>query len=96
VVASLTKLPVTALLSHLHYDHTGNFHRFADRALPDLPLLRAFDKEGVFMAPEDMFFGNHENMIWEPVAIRQWWADRPSHRSRRQLARNHRDAWPFT
>ena len=73
VVASLTKLPVTALLSHLHYDHTGNFHRFADRALPDLPLLRVCDKEGVFTAPEDMFLGSHENMIWVPVAIRQWW-----------------------
>jgi hydroxyacylglutathione hydrolase len=73
VVASLTKLPVTALLSHLHYDHTGNFHRFADRALPDLPLLRACDKDGVFMAPEDMFFGSHENMSWVPVAISQWW-----------------------
>ncbi len=73
VVASLTDKPVTALLSHLHFDHTGNFHRFADRALADLPILRACETDGRFIAPESMFLGSCENMDWVPVTIRQWW-----------------------
>lgn len=73
VVASLTERPVTALLSHLHFDHVGNFHRFADRALADLPILRACDRDGVFIAPEEMFLGSREDMAWAPVSIGQWW-----------------------
>jgi hydroxyacylglutathione hydrolase len=73
VVASLTDKPVTALLSHLHFDHTGNFHRFGDRALADLPILRACETNGVFIAPEHMFLGSYENMSWAPVSIGQWW-----------------------
>jgi glyoxylase-like metal-dependent hydrolase (beta-lactamase superfamily II) len=38
VVRSLTKLPVIALPSHLHFDHTGNLHRFPHIALADLPV----------------------------------------------------------
>ena len=73
VVASLTNRPVTALLSHLHFDHTGNFHRFADTALADLPILRACESDGVFVAPEDMFLGSYEAMDWVPLPIRHWW-----------------------
>lgn len=73
VVQSLTNRPVTALLSHLHFDHTGNFHRFADTALADLPILRACETDGQFVAPEHMFLGSYENMNWVPVSIRQWW-----------------------
>lgn len=73
VVASLTDLPVTALLSHLHYDHTGNFHRFSDTALADLPILRACERDGLFHAPENMFLGSCENMVWVPMSIRRWW-----------------------
>ena len=73
VVASLTDRPVTALLSHLHFDHTGNFHRVADRALADLPILRACVADGMFVAPEHMFLGSYENMRWVPVTIGQWW-----------------------
>jgi len=73
LVASLTDRPVTALLSHLHFDHTGNFHRFADTALADLPILRTCEKDGLFHAPEEMFLGSYENMVWVPCAVRQWW-----------------------
>lgn len=74
VVASLTQKPVTALLSHLHFDHTGNFHRFTDRALTDLPILRAcVGGDGMFVAPEPMFLGSYENMRWVPMSIGQWW-----------------------
>ncbi|WP_119272545.1 MBL fold metallo-hydrolase [Taklimakanibacter deserti] len=73
VVASLTDRPVTTLLSHLHFDHTGNFHRFADRALPDLAILRACVRDGVLVAPEELFFGSLEDMVWVPVDIGHWW-----------------------
>jgi hydroxyacylglutathione hydrolase len=73
VVTSLTDKPVTALLSHLHFDHTGNFHRFADTALADLPILRVCEKDGLLHAPEEMFLGSYENMVWVPHAVRQWW-----------------------
>jgi hydroxyacylglutathione hydrolase len=73
VVASLTDRPVTALLSHLHFDHIGNFHRFAETALADLSILRACERDGLLYAPEEMFLGSYENMTWVPHAIRQWW-----------------------
>lgn len=73
VVRGLTDKPVTALLSHLHFDHTGNFHRFADTALADLPILRACEWEGLFHAPQDMFPGALDNLSWTPMPIRQWW-----------------------
>jgi hydroxyacylglutathione hydrolase len=73
VVASLTDRPVKALLSHLHFDHTGNFHRFPDRALADLPVLRACVTDGILIAPEEMFLGSYENMTWIPVSIGNWW-----------------------
>jgi glyoxylase-like metal-dependent hydrolase (beta-lactamase superfamily II) len=72
VVASLTDKPVTALLSHLHFDHSGNFHRFEDTALADLPVLRACEKDGVFHAPDDMFLRSLTNVDWVPREIRQW------------------------
>ena len=41
VVTSLTDLPVVFLPSHFHYDHVGNGLQFAQRAVVDLPWLRA-------------------------------------------------------
>ncbi|MEM1411558.1 MAG: MBL fold metallo-hydrolase [Pseudomonadota bacterium] len=41
VVATLTELPVLFLPSHFHYDHVGNGLDFAQRAVVDLPHLRA-------------------------------------------------------
>jgi len=74
VVQSLTDRPVTALLSHLHFDHTGNFHRFADTALADLPILRDSMRDGLFHAPEEMFLGARDGVSWTPMAIGQWWS----------------------
>ena len=48
VVRALTALPVEVLPSQIHFDHTGNLHRFDDIALPDLPLLRRQVRDGVF------------------------------------------------
>ena len=73
VVASLTDKPVTALLSHLHFDHSGNFSRFADTALPDLPILRACERGGLFRPTDDLYLTADADVPWVPHAVRQWW-----------------------
>src|SRR3954451_12381975 len=57
VAASLTELPVTAMPSHLHYDHTGNLHRFSNLAMADLPVLRACELDGLVYATDDLYRG---------------------------------------
>jgi glyoxylase-like metal-dependent hydrolase (beta-lactamase superfamily II) len=41
VLATLTRLPVTAIPTHLHWDHTNGLQHFTSIALIDLPQLRA-------------------------------------------------------
>lgn len=73
VVRLLTKLPLIALPSHMHFDHTGNLHRFQKIALADLPVLRACSRDGVLHATDDLFRGFLEGMVWKPVRISEWW-----------------------
>lgn len=73
VVRALTRLPVIAFPSHLHFDHTGNLHRFQNIAMSDLPVLRACMRDGVFHATDDLFRGFLEGMVWKPVKISEWW-----------------------
>ena len=72
VVRALTSLPVTALPSHMHFDHTGNLHRFDTIAMADLAVLRACERDGVFHASDDLFRGFKEGMAWTPVRVKQW------------------------
>ena len=44
VVAGLTKLPVTVLNSHTHFDHTGGNAEFSDILAEDTPFTRANEK----------------------------------------------------
>ncbi len=74
VVRALTTLPVTALPSHMHFDHTGGLSAFGTIAMPDLPVLRACDRNGVFHASDDLFRGFREGMVWKPVHVHQWLA----------------------
>jgi hydroxyacylglutathione hydrolase len=73
-VKYLTSLPVTALPSHMHFDHTGNLHRYENIALADLPVLRACEKNGIFHASDELFLGYYEGMAWKPVRVSQWLA----------------------
>ncbi len=73
VAESLTALPIIAFPSHLHFDHTGNLHRFDKIALTDLPVLRQSTNDGLFHAPDDLYLGAWENMTWTPISIAHWW-----------------------
>ena len=71
-VRKLTTLPVTALPSHMHYDHTGGLSGFRNVAVADLPVLRACDQGGWLMPREDLYVGWWEGMSWTPVNIARW------------------------
>lgn len=73
-VRKLTTLPVTALPSHMHFDHTGGLAGFRNVAVADIPVLRACDSQGWLMPTDDLYVGWWEGMIWTPVKIGQWLA----------------------
>lgn len=74
VVRKLTTLPVTALPSHMHFDHTGGLSGFGNIALPDLPVLRSCIRDGMLMPPDDLYVGYWEGMSWTPARPAHWLA----------------------
>jgi glyoxylase-like metal-dependent hydrolase (beta-lactamase superfamily II) len=73
VVESLTPLPVIAVPSHLHYDHTGNLTRFKRVALPDLPILREGITNGFFLPTDKQHHGKRENIPQPKFRVTEWW-----------------------
>ena len=73
-VRKLTTLPVTALPSHMHFDHTGGLAGFGNIMLPDLPVLRACMRDGWLMLTDDLYVGYWEGMRWTPVKPARWLA----------------------
>ena len=72
IVRQLTSLPVEALPSHLHFDHTGNLARFTDVALPDLPALRGQVHDGRFAFGFYQYLGFVEGSK-RPSFHVSWW-----------------------
>lgn len=72
VAASLTSKPLVALPSHMHFDHTGNLHRFSHIAFADLPMLRANERDGLLHATDDLHLGHWINKVWTPVRVTSW------------------------
>ena len=64
VVASLTSLPVTAVPSHLHYDHIGSHMNYERLALLDLPELRQRVADGALR----LRYGEHLG-VFESVPL---------------------------
>ncbi len=72
VVAPRARGRLTALPSHMHYDHLGNVIRFPEVALPDLPVLRACAAGGMMTPSEDLFLGHHENRAAPSFPVAEW------------------------
>ena len=73
LLAKMTNLPTTLLLSHFHFDHNQNIAEFSNIAFPDLPFLRASvsDKDVYTFTDEDLFTGDYPAKVqvteWLPM-----------------------------
>jgi hydroxyacylglutathione hydrolase len=73
VVRALTKLPVTVIPSHLHFDHVGALGRFEHTALLDVPELRSRVHEGALVLQRYEFLGFADALPAPRIAADQWW-----------------------
>ena len=62
VVAGLTRLPVSVIPSHLHFDHTGGIRPFRSIALIDLPETRADVSNGQLTIGRFEFHGMRDGL----------------------------------
>lgn len=69
-IKETTKLPVTLLLSHFHFDHNQNISEFEQVAFPELDFLKtAADEEDVYhFTQDDLFVGT----IPSAVKVTEW------------------------
>lgn len=74
VVAGLTRLPVTVMASHLHYDHLGGIAPFGHVAMIDLPQTRADVSGGVFRARRYEYLGLIDHLAPPAVKLGEWLA----------------------
>lgn len=74
VVESLTDLPVIFLPSHFHYDHVGNGVDFAQRAVVDLPYLRARAIGDQLTFTDMEHLGPVEGFAVPTWTVEHWWA----------------------
>jgi hydroxyacylglutathione hydrolase len=74
VVRSLTKLPVTVVVSHLHFDHLGGITPFEHVAMIDLPQTRADLSGPVFKAKRYEYMGLVDGRAAPSMRITEWLA----------------------
>lgn len=72
VAADLAQTPVTALPSHMHYDHLGGVARSDRIAVADLPVLRACADGDRITPTEVLFLGEHEDRTAPSFAVAEW------------------------
>jgi glyoxylase-like metal-dependent hydrolase (beta-lactamase superfamily II) len=72
VLAQLTKLPVTVIPSHLHYDHLGGIEPFSSVAMIDLPETRAAVVDGRFEVGRYDYLGFIDRRQPPYVRVTQW------------------------
>lgn len=74
VVASLTTLPVTVLVSHLHYDHLGGIAPFTRVAMLDVPATRKDVIGGRFVPGRYEYLGLIDRLQPPSVQVTDWLA----------------------
>jgi hydroxyacylglutathione hydrolase len=72
VVARLTKLPVSVVVSHLHFDHLGGIGPFGHIAMIDLPETRRDVSGGLFHPSRYEFMGFIDHLMAPSVGITEW------------------------
>ena len=65
---------LTALPSHMHYDHLGNVTRFSHVALADLAILRACASGGRMTPESQLFLGKSEDRTPPTFDVAEWLA----------------------
>ena len=73
VVRSLTRLPVTVVPSHLHFDHVGALGRFERTALLDAGDLRARTRQGMLELRRYEFLGFADGLRPPRFRVDEWW-----------------------
>jgi glyoxylase-like metal-dependent hydrolase (beta-lactamase superfamily II) len=74
VVASLTRLPVTVMVSHLHFDHLGGIAPFGHVAMIDLPQTRADVSDGWFRPSRYEYLGKADHRVPPRFKVAEWLA----------------------
>src|ERR1700683_4568906 len=74
VVANLTKLPVTVIVSHLHFDHLGGIGPFGDVAMIDLPNTRADLSGDLFKPSRYEYMGFLDRRDAPSLRVSEWLA----------------------
>jgi hydroxyacylglutathione hydrolase len=74
VVRSLTKLPVTVIASHLHFDHVGALGRFDKTAVIDEPSLRTRARDSRLTLKRYEFLGFADRLRMPTFPVDEWWA----------------------
>lgn len=74
VAANLTKLPITVIASHLHFDHLGGIGPFDHVAMIDLPETRADVSGAVFKPGRYEYLGFYDGRIAPSFRVSEWLA----------------------
>lgn len=72
VVASLTHLPLTVMVSHLHFDHLGGIVPFHHIAMIDLPETRRDVSDGVFTPGRYEYSGFVDGLSPPSIKVSEW------------------------
>ncbi len=72
LVAKLTSLPLTVMVSHLHFDHLGGIAPFHHVAMIDLPVTRARVRDGLFTPGRYEFSGLADHRVRPSFPVAEW------------------------
>ncbi len=72
MVAALPPLPVTVMVSHLHFDHLGGIGSFEHVAMIDLPQTRAAVYGDRFRPGRYEYMGFYDGRVPPSVRVTVW------------------------